>query len=375
MTLKVLHVYKTYYPETCGGIEHLIKTLIHASAKEGIQAEVFAITLNGKTGIIKLDNVSVHRHKAYFQISNTPFSCSAFWRFSRLAKQFDVIHYHVPFPFGDLLHFVSCVKKPSLVTYHSDIVKQRYAFILYRPLLYAFLSNVDTVIATSSHYLKSSPVLSSFKEKTRVITLGLDTKAYPTASKIRVAEYQKRFGGRFFLFLGVLRYYKGLDYLLRACVGRDYPVVIAGFGPEYNRLREEVKRLGLKNIHFLGEVSHDEKVALLSACYAYIFPSHLRSEAFGLSLLEAAMFGKAMICCALDTGTTVINEHDQTGLVVPPADHKALRVAMDALWNDPEKALTMGQAALSRFQHLFTAKKMVSDYIDLYKKLSQKIKS
>ena len=61
-------------------------------------------------------------------------------------------------------------------------------------------------------------------------------------------------------------------------------------------------------------------MALLALSYAILFPSHLRSEAFGISLLEGAMFGKPLISSEIGTGTTYINIDGKTGVVVPPSD-------------------------------------------------------
>ena len=53
-------------------------------------------------------------------------------------------------------------------------------------------------------------------------------------------------------------------------------------------LKEQAAKLGVNNIHFIGYLSDVEKVALLELCYAVVFPSHLRSEAFSISSLEGA---------------------------------------------------------------------------------------
>ena len=77
----------------------------------------------------------------------------------------------------------------------------------------------------------------------------------------------------------------------------------------------------------------DDKIALLTLCHALTFPSHLRSEAFGISLLEAAMFGKAMISTEIGTGTSYVNVDGETGLVVPASDPGALqRRPWSQLW-------------------------------------------
>ena len=177
-----------------------------------------------------------------------------------------------------------------------------------------------------------------------------------------------------FLFVGELRYYKGLHILLEAAKGTNYPIVIVGAGPIEAELKKQVEETGLSNILFLGFLSDEDKVALLTLCYVVLFPSHLRSEAFGISLLEGAMYGKPLISSEIGTGTSFINIANETGLVVPPSDPLALRQAMHTLWDNPEMAAEMGLKAEARYWELFTADKMVASYIDFYRKLIEQAK-
>jgi rhamnosyl/mannosyltransferase len=105
-------------------------------------------------------------------------------------------------------------------------------------------------------------------------------------------------------------------------------VVIAGDGAEAPALEKQLADAGLKNVRLLGHVSDEDKVCLLRLCRAFVFPSHLRSEAFGMSLVEAAMFGKPMVSCEIGTGTSYINLDGVTGWAVPPEDPDRLRAAM-----------------------------------------------
>jgi glycosyltransferase involved in cell wall biosynthesis len=157
--------------------------------------------------------------------------------------------------------------------------------------------------------------------------------------------------------------------LLEAARGCDYPIVILGSGPLESELRAQAEALGLCNVHFLGWQSDEDKVALLTLCTAMVFPSHLRSEAFGVALVEGTMYGKPMISCEIGTGTTFVNIAGETGLVVPPADAVALREAMRTLWDQPLLAAEMGQRARLRFEQVFTAKAMLASYSELYKSL------
>lgn len=367
--MKVLHFYKTYFPDTIGGTETVINQIARGTSKLGVTTEVLSLSPTMVDRTVEVNGHLVHRCRSNFEIASTPFSASAFLRFRQLAKQADIIHYHFPYPFTDILHFVTRIKKPTLVSYHSDIIKQKHLLKLYKPFKRYFLNSVDHIVAASPNYLASSEVLSDFKHKTSVIPYGLDKNSYPGASIEKLNFWREQFGSRFFLFVGVLRYYKGLHILVEAARNSDYPIVIVGAGPIEHELKEQAAKLGVHNIHFVGHLPDEDKIALLELCYSVVFPSHLRSEAFGISLLEGAMYGKPLISSEIGTGTTYININKETGVVVPPSDPVALRQAMDYLWNNPDEAVAMGKRAEARYWKLFTAEKMAQSYAALYRKL------
>ncbi len=366
--MRILHFYKTYYPDSVGGVEQVINQLARASVNLGVHTEVLSLSSdNPRT--IEVDGHLAHRSKMAFQIASTGFSLSVFSRFSQLIKEVDVIHYHYPWPFMDLVHFAARVKIPTVVTYHSDIIRQKTLLKFYRPLKNRFLASVDRIVATSPNYLETSHVLERYRDKTSVIPIGLDSSTYPKPSPELLAKWQEKFGKRFFLFVGMLRYYKGLHILLDALKDTAYPVVIVGSGPLETELKAHAARLGLQNIYFTGMLQNEDKAALLELCYAVVFPSHLRSEAFGISLLEGAMYGKPMISSEIGTGTSFINIDKETGLVVKPSDPVAFRQAMQFLWENPLAAEKMGMQAKKRYLALFTADKMAADYAVLYRDL------
>lgn len=367
--MKILHFYRTYYPDSFGGVEQVIRQMVVGTARLGVNSEVLTLTRDHDNLELEFEGHKVHRAPLNFEIASTGFSWTALARFKELAKQADIIHYHFPWPFMDAAHFFGRVKKPTVVTYHSDIVRQKFLLKLYQPLKYRFLNDVSRIVATSPNYLATSPVLAKYKDKTEIITYGLDKSIYPTPSASSLNGWRQRVGDKFFLFVGMLRYYKGLHILLEAVAGTNIPVVIVGNGPIEAELKRQAKNLGLTNVHFLGALPEEDKVALLTLCYALAFPSHLRSEAFGISLLEGAMFGKPMISTEIGTGTTYINIANQTGLVVPPNDPIAFRSAMQYLVDHPDQALSMGLRAKQRYQELFTAEKMSESYLRLYRQV------
>ena len=142
-----------------------------------------------------------------------------------------------------------------------------------------------------------------------------------------------------------------------------------GSGPVEAELRQQAGRLGLDNVIFAGFVSDREKMALFRLCRAVVFPSYLRAEAFGVTLLEGAMSARALISAEVGSGTSHVNIQGETGLVVPPGDSRVLRQAMDELHSHPAKARLMGANARKRYEQLFTGDRMGERYADAYRRV------
>jgi rhamnosyl/mannosyltransferase len=371
--IKVLHVFKTYFPDSGGGLERVIEQICLQSKKFAIQSDVVTLARIARQEVMQRPEGRVFRFPLSLDICSSPLSISLLYNFRQLAQNYDVLHYHFPWPFADLLQISSGLKKITVVSYHSDIVKQKKIKGLYSPLMRKFLGQVDAIVATSENYLASSQDLAKYSAKTSVIPICLAEEAYPVVTREHLDALRTRFGEHFFFFVGVLRYYKGLHVLVEAIGGSSCRCVIAGDGPMASELKQMVNRKNLgRQIKFAGEITEKDKVALLQLCRGVVFPSHLRAEAFGLTLLEGAMLGKPLISTELGTGTSYVNRHGCTGLIVPPSDPDALRSAMEFLAHNPEEAKAMGHAARKRYTELFKAPAMGRAYADLYHKLRQK---
>lgn len=367
--MKVLHVYKTYYPDTLGGIEQVIAQLGLGLAALGDECRIYTLSADPSPPVLQRPEGEVHRSRITAQFASNPVSIAALSEFRRQVAWADVVHYQFPWPFADLLHLLWGRSKPSVVSYQSDIVRQKLLLRAYTPLMKRFLDTVGLIVATSPQYLESSPALAGRQLPVRVIPNGIDESSYPRPSQESLARWRDRVGEGFLLFVGVLRYYKGLDTLLQAAKGLRGRIVIVGSGPEAARLEQHAASEGLDNVQFLGEVSDEDKMSLLQLSRGFVFPSHLRSEAFGMSLVEAAMSSKPLISCEISTGTSYINQDGVTGCVVPPEDPMALRAAMQHLLDSPEAAAALGRCARARFESLFTASHMARSYQAAYREL------
>jgi glycosyltransferase involved in cell wall biosynthesis len=205
-----------------------------------------------------------------------------------------------------------------------------------------------------------------------VIPLGIDLGELELrgAERTGVQALREKYGGPFVLFVGVLRYYKGVEYLVQAMRQVDCHLVVVGDGPERPRLERMAEASGLSGrIHFTGEIVQRELVQHYHACEVFVFPGSHRSEAYGLSLLQALACGKPAISTRLGTGTSFVNLDGETGLVVEPRDPAALAGAVNRLLNDAARRRRFGDQGKERARTLFSKEKMVSDMWALYQQM------
>jgi len=236
------------------------------------------------------------------------------------------------------------------------------------------LGSMDAVVATSPAYIQTSPFLQSLvsRERLRAIPLGIEDSFVSCVSGDVESDILKRLnlaGNDFVLALGVLRYYKGFHTLIEAAGDIGKPIVIAGSGPEGVSLKALAKSLGADNVIFAGQVTDQEKRDLLRACTLLALPSHLRSEAFGMVLVEASMYAKPMVCCEVGSGTSFVNIDGETGFVVPPEDSESLSAAINRIMDDVDLARGYGLAARQRYERMFSGEAQGRAYASLYREV------
>lgn len=348
----------------------MIRQICLNTRRHDVASRVLCTSPSVVPRVVRRAEAVVYRSKLHGEVASCSVSLQMLPMFRRLLIWADVVHYHFPWPFADVMHFAARVQVPTVLTYHSDIVRQRMLAMLYAPLMKRFLGGIDRIVATSPNYFATSDVLPRFEDRVDIVPIGLDPASYPVPAETEVDAVRAEFGEGFFLFVGVLRYYKCLHILLDAIQGAPYRVVIVGSGPTEAELKRQARDLGLTNVVFAGQVSDRTKVALLELSRGVVFPSYMRSEAFGVTLLEGAMHAKPLISTEVGSGTSHVNVDGETGLVVTPASAKALRQAMDLLHERPAMAGRMGTCARNRFEHLFNGGLMGERYAGIYADLT-----
>jgi glycosyltransferase involved in cell wall biosynthesis len=372
--MHILHIYKDY-PPILGGIENHVRLLAEAQAGRGHSVTVLVTNPAGRRTIVSQEGgVQVVRAARLGTIVSTPLSLALPQQLSHIRP--DVVHLHFPYPVGEVSQWLLHKGRATVLTYHSDVVRQRSIMRFYRSVLVRILAWVDAIIVGSPPMQESS-YLQAYRNKLRLIPYGIPLARFRnTPSAEEFARLRVTYGHTLdrdatpgecrLLFVGRLRYYKGLDTLIRALPGIAARLLVVGIGPMEQEWKTLAAQMGIGDkITWLGEVPDADLPALYHAADLFVLPASHSSEAFGLVQVEAMAAGLPVVCTELGTGTSYVNQNGVTGLVVPPLDADALREAINHLIANPDIRRSMGEAARLRSSE-FDLNRMVDAVLDLY---------
>jgi glycosyltransferase involved in cell wall biosynthesis len=360
-SLRILHVYKDYFP-VLGGIENHVRVLAEAQVRAGHQVIALVCNLGSRTAVEELDGVKVVKSGRLATVASMPISLSQPVALSRLRP--DVIHVHSPYPLGEVSAWLLGRKSRLVITHHSDVIRQKGLLRLYGPVLRRVLRHADRILTDSPNYMRTSAWLQPVLDKCVVVPLGVD----PMRFTLPASPYA---GPPLLLFVGRLRYYKGLDTLLRALAGfPDVALSVVGEGPMRSEWEGLAASLGIASrVRFAGEVGDDDLPGIYHQATAFVLPSNARSESFGVVQLEAMASGLPCVTTEVGTGTSWVVQDGVTGWVVPSSDPAALAGAIGRLLAEPALARQMGRAGRQRVEREFTESVMVDRVMAVYREL------
>jgi glycosyltransferase involved in cell wall biosynthesis len=368
--VKVVHVFKDYYPPTTGGIEQHMHALCSRFARK-MEVAVLVPSRSRSRVEERSDGVTVVRVPEFGRYASVPLCPTMARELRKLAP--DIVHLHFPNPMGDVAYLLGARGVPLVVSYHADVIRQRALLPLYLPLIHRTFGRAGRIVASSEEYVGSSSILSRYRYKCSVIPYGIDAPSFALRDDEgpHVEELRRHHAPGMILFVGVLRPYKGLEVLLRAMTEvAQAHLVIVGLDPERGRAVGLAARLGLLGrVSFAGVVSESRLRVLLHACDLLVLPSLDRREAFGIVQLEAMACGKPVVSSDLPTGVRSVNHDGETGLLVPPGNAEALAAAISRLLTDSTLRARLGQTARERVIREFSVERMVKQTTEVYSQL------
>ena len=371
--MKVLQLSK-FYPPVMGGIETVAWELTEGLHGAGVECTVLCSNQRPHTVEERAPSgYPVVRVASWGMLLSTSMAPAMPLHLRRLAREHDVVHIHMPDPMAALALWAAPTAARVVVHWHSDVIRQRLTLKLYEPLQNWLLGRADAIVATSPPYADSSTALHPWRDKVKVIPIGIgDNRSM--ACSLQAAALRQRFGKRRIVFaLGRMTYYKGFDVLIDAAalLPDDCAVLIGGDGEMLEHYRSTVARRGLAGkVHLLGHIDDHELASHFEACDIFCMSSTVRAEAYGVAMLEAMMMGKPAIATDIaGSGVPWVNRHGETGLNVPAGDAAALAGALRRLAEDEPLRQRMGQAARRRYEDHFTAATMTARVSALYASL------
>jgi len=373
--MKVLHLGK-YYPPYFGGIEKVNFDIVEGLNESDIQTDVLCFNDNNNNDVNE-NGYTIWRASRFAEKYSTPLSFSVFPLLHRIAKDYDILHIHLPNPVMCLAVLFCVTRRNKIVLHwHSDVVKQKLTYIIFKPIEQSILKRAARIIVTSNDYLSGSVPLKRYKDKCVCVPIGIDSDEIKINQEL-IKEIRLQYATKKIIFsLGRFVYYKGFEFLLQAMkeLSDDVVLLLGGGGPLESALKQYSVENGLCNrVVFLGRIPNEHLGAYYSASHCFVLPSIERSEAFGVVLIEALSFSKPLITTAIpNSGVNYVNANGVTGIVVNVRDSHDLAQAIQGLFSNSEKYGEYCRNARSRYEELFTKQRMASAIKDIYFQLERK---
>ncbi len=363
-SLSILHIGK-FYPPHNGGMETHLRDLAVRQARTA-QVKVIVSNSASRQESSVVEGVIVTRVGRIATIASMPV-CPGLVSAIRSSPA-DIVHIHMPNPGAALAFLMSGHAGKLVITHHADTMGRPFLRRFSDPFARSLMRRASLILVTSNRYLASSPELALFRDKCRVIPLGIEIRNAISIDRDAILKVTERFGENFILAIGRLVPYKGFQILIRAMKDVDHKLVLIGTGPQHDYLSKLITSENLEQrITMLGRV--EDVRPYLAAASVFVLPSITRAEAFGIVQLEAMAAGLPVINTDIDSGVPEVCIDGQTAITVPPADSVALSEAIRVLLNRDDLRARFGEAARARVRSDYTNDLMAQRTMSLYEEV------
>lgn len=422
--INILHAAKYYPPQVFGGIETAVQAMCRGCMDKDVKIDLLVSQLKGRRSIEHTDGAVLYRAACAGKAASTPVSPDYIRLFRALSRKADIVQIHTPDPLADLALEMSGYTGKVIVSWHSDIVRQKHLKKLYGPMQRKMLERADRIICASEGVLNNSEDLAPFMDKCVIIPYSVPEDTW-NRSTAYLAEKNKSREGRTLpgkgtvtggngasdnasgtdsvtagdnvpdgssgtasymaprkvscekdgrpirlLFVGRLVYYKGCSFLIEALgkLKSHAEVRIIGTGPLEEDLKRQAREQGVSDrIEWTGMASPGMLEESYEWCDVFVFPSVEKSEAYGIVQMEAMAYGKPVINTWLQSGVPYVSRDGETGMTVEPGDPDALAAAIDTLAKDRDLRMKYGMAARKKCAEDYRQEVMAGRLYELYK--------
>lgn len=315
--MKILVVIPRYVPDRVAGAELEAKWLSEAFSEEGHEIVILTEESDSRPEITRENGVKVVRRIKNPRTANPQpyYQVLKHW----LMEKPDLLHLHHVYPTGlwayPIARFTST---PVVITSHAEIKGSDSEFdnIRSNPLkdyLCRFASHASNQLVLCSSNLEKEATDMNLAEDQFVTINNCIVQESSRTSKKEYKEVLKKYGlqpeSKIVFLVSRLDEKKGIDLLLKAAEriqNDDINIVIAGKGPEKEKLENYIERNDIRNAKLLGFIPDEDKDAFLDNCDLFVFPSY--SEGLPLVILEAMREGCPILSSDISGPQDVLNE-------------------------------------------------------------------
>lgn len=352
--------------DTVGGVWSYAVELIQALAPGGVEVALATmgapLNLQQREQLTGLPQVKLYESNYKLEWMDNCWAdvkAAGTW-LMQIKKEFkpDLIH------LNNLVHGNLNWGKPVMVTVHSCVlswwraVKKEEAtadWNIYREQVKASLRAVDLVVAPSQAMLKEAEALYGPFLKQRVIYNGRNTDLY----RYKLKE-------PFIFSMGrIWDEAKNIKLLAQVAANLNWPIYVAGdqAHPDNGKTQQ------LENIHFLGKLSQVEVANFLSRAAIFALPA--KYEPFGLSALEAALSGCALVLSNIESQREIWGN---AATYINPDNPEVIKRVLNKLINDEFMRNIMGFRAMQKGLP-YSARQMAFEYSQAYQELMGDLKT
>ncbi len=276
---------------------------------------------------------------------------------------FDILHFHEPWVPVLSRQLLSKSKSKNIATFHArmpDGVMTKTIEKVITPYTKSILRSFDALTAVSEP--AAQYVRSLTDDEITIIPNGIDLKKYRPMRTKKPAQ-------KTILYVGRLERRKGVNLLIDAFArlgDQECRLLIAGNGPDREKLETQARSRNLTNVEFLGFVAEAEKIRLLREATVFCSPA-IYGESFGIVLLEAMACGTPTVAANNPGYVSVMQGRGLISLVNPEDTEQFARRLALMLYD--EDVANLWRKWAKKYVKQFDYVEVVNQYEKLYKQL------
>lgn len=354
-----------------GGVQEIVRAMQQELIKRGHEALIITPEPRDMPEYHRKDNIIFVGGAADFKTAlhtTAQFSMAAdTYGITQMLEEekFDILHFHEPWVPMLSRQILSRSQAVNIATFHAKLPETLMTRTMARvvtPYTKAVLNQLHVLTAVSE--AASEYVRSLTDEPVSIIPNGIDLSVYKnTPQRNHDGDNTKTI-----LYIGRLERRKGVACLLQAYKlleerEPDVQLIVAGDGPDREKLEDMADDLDISNITFLGYITDEEKVKLLAEADLFCAPS-LYGESFGIVLLEAMATGVVTVAGNNPGYASVLQELGSLSLV-NPKDAEEFARRLDVMLHD-EGLRKLWKKWAKAYVQQYNYPNIVDQYFEVY---------